>query len=102
MNKNEAKALMILEDTTFERRLTAPLFAMQMWPNSTMHTKVSNQGNGACSGKAAWLVAGSYLRRLEKKGFILVYEGQPIEYRISEYGIKLLRDFKETASHGRN
>ncbi len=31
---------------------------------------VSNQGEGACSGKKAWLCAGSFLAKLEKKGLV--------------------------------
>ena len=38
-----------------------------------LHTAVSNQGNGACSGKKAWLCAGSLLGKLKKTG--LVREG---------------------------
>lgn len=54
----------------------------------TLFTAVSNQGNGACAGKKAWLCAGSLLGKLAKKGlvrrdfgsgtgqFYLTYEGE--------------------------
>lgn len=50
--------------------LNAKRFAMMFWPDSDAHNKVSNQGNGACHGKAAWLMAGSYIGKLRKKGLV--------------------------------
>lgn len=41
-----------------------------MWPDSLMHTRVSNQGNGATRGKAAWLCGGSYIAKLVIKGLV--------------------------------
>lgn len=35
-----------------------------------LFTAVSNQGNGACAGKKAWLCAGSFLGRLCKAGLV--------------------------------
>ena len=35
-----------------------------------LFTAVSNQGNGACAGKKAWLCAGSFLGRLCKVGLV--------------------------------
>lgn len=35
-----------------------------------LHTAMSNQGNGACAGKKAWLCAGSLLGRLAKRGLV--------------------------------
>lgn len=46
--------------------ITASRFAELMWPKSDMHKKSSNQGNGACTGKAAWLAAGSHIGKLRK------------------------------------
>lgn len=50
--------------------MNAKRFAMLFWPNSPAHTKTSNQGNGACHGKAAWLMAGSFVGKLRKKGLV--------------------------------
>ena len=55
-----------------------------------MHTKVSNQGNGATSGKAAWLCAGSYLAKLEKLG--LVSRGHDGYKYISQEGKSRLKN----------
>lgn len=69
MNK-ETQALNILKDTTIDNPMTCRTFAEKMWPDSRMHKKVSNQGNGATTGKAAWLCAGSYLSKLKYKGLV--------------------------------
>ena len=61
------KALNIIKELD---RVSAAEFARRMWPDSNMHKKVSNQGNGSCRGKAAWLCGGSYLAKLAKKKLI--------------------------------
>jgi hypothetical protein len=70
MTPSQIKALTILKDTSYSKPFQAAEFALKMWPDSDMHRKTSNQGNGACVGKAAWLCAGSYLGKLYKKGWI--------------------------------
>lgn len=47
------EALAILNGTTMRSPMSARVFAEAMWPDSVMHRKVSNQGNGATKGKAA-------------------------------------------------
>lgn len=42
-------------------------FAWRMWPLAGMHFRVSNQGRGACTGKAAWMCGGAYLGKLCKQ-----------------------------------
>lgn len=64
------KALTILKDTTYREPMYCRDFALRMWPDSNMHRKVSNQGNGATTGKAAWLCAGSYLSKLKTKKLV--------------------------------
>ena len=61
------KALKIIQENP---ELTARDFAEKMWPDSLMHIRTSNQGNGACKGKAAWLCGGSYLGKLKKEKLI--------------------------------
>lgn len=61
------KALCLVRDNP---GIQARYFARYMWPDSGMHTKSSNQGNGACHGKAAWLCGGSFLGKLRKKGYL--------------------------------
>lgn len=62
----QRKALEILR--AHPQGLKAGDFAELMWPDSYMHQKVSNQGRGACRGKAAWLCGGAYLGKLCKLG----------------------------------
>jgi len=53
--------------------MTANTFATQYYAgtkNEYLLTAVSNQGEGACAGKKAWLCAGSYLGRLAKQGLV--------------------------------
>lgn len=64
----QQKALSALSCST-EKWLTAAGLALALWPDSHMHSKSSNQGNGACRGKAAWLAGGAYGRKLEKMGY---------------------------------
>ena len=71
-------------------------FALEVWPDSNMHRRVSNQGHGACRGKAAWLKGGSYLQQLRQKGLAtdsLRYSGEwPTfrQYFITKAGETLL------------
>lgn len=91
------KALTILKDTNFEKRMTMSSFALEMWADSGMHTSSKNTGNGACSGKAAWLVAGSYLAKLAKQK--LVYKDHDegsTKVRITEEGRRVLRESQTT------
>lgn len=72
ITQNEYKALRILQKTGIEG-ITANGFAARYFTepkHEYLFTAVSNQGNGACAGKKAWLCAGSYLGRLVKKGLV--------------------------------
>lgn len=57
------RALEIIRD---DPGIDAGSFARKMWPESLMHRRVSNQGNGACRGKASWLCGGSHVMKLVK------------------------------------
>lgn len=81
------KALTVLSDRKDPVRARA--FAEFMWPDNTMHTKTSNQGRGACHGKAAWLSGGSYLGKLKKKGWVR----EEFDYFLKEFtGYKLTEE----------
>ena len=85
----QIKALRIIRDNP---EIRAAYFAELMWPDSNMHRKVSNQGHGACRGKAAWLCGGSYMGKLRNKGLIKYYnfEGYSWTYRLTSKAKKLL------------
>ena len=70
LTPKQAKALSILRE---HPGVTAHGFAALYFTDpsqKTLFTAVSNQGNGACAGKKAWLCAGSILGKLAKKGLV--------------------------------
>lgn len=88
LTPKQTKALAILRE---HPGVTAHGFAALYFTDpsqETLFTAVSNQGNGACAGKKAWLCAGSLLGKLAKQGlvrrdygsgmgqFYLTYEGE--------------------------
>lgn len=90
MTDFELKALMTIQA---HPGITASRFAELLWPESYMHKKSSNQGNGACTGKAAWLTAGSYIGKLRKKYLVEYAQDQWgffRGYRLSTKGKELL------------
>jgi hypothetical protein len=51
--------------------ITAKQFGHLFWPNHDGHEKHSNHGrSGSTIGKTIWLMAGSYLGKMRKKGLI--------------------------------
>lgn len=89
----QIKALRYL--TTVEKT-TPKTFAEAMWPESNMHSRYSNQGHGACRGKAAWLSGGSYLSKLQKKSWVrwTMEFGTNVLYMITQEGRRVLREHK--------
>ena len=91
------RALTILADAKDPLRgMTANTFAAQYYAGTDKEyllTAVSNQGEGACTGKKAWLCAGSYLARLVKQGFVyrrLTRDGLTL-FSITEKGREALK-----------
>lgn len=78
----KAKALQVLLE---HPNIRASAFAELLWPESYMHRKVSNQGNGATHGKAAWLCAGSYLGKLRKQ-FLVRWNHETNGYSLTAKG----------------
>lgn len=72
MTEKTLKALKVLYSR--EEGMTANLFAYELWGDDPekedLFLAMSNQGNGACAGKKAWLCAGSYLAKLCKAGYV--------------------------------
>lgn len=64
------KALKIIQDNDIYK---ATRFAELMWPDSACWQKVYNTGHGATRGKGLWLAAGSFLRKLQYQGLIIIY-----------------------------
>ena len=93
LTPSRRKALEILNKSS---SLTAGSFAVQYYTeprHQYLFTAVSNQGNGACAGKKAWLCAGSFLGKLCKEGLARrEYDGRRElwMFRITEKGKKAL------------
>lgn len=86
------KTIKALKIITKNSCRTARDFAEKMWPDNLMHTRVSNQGNGACHGKGAWLCGGSYLGKLRQAGLVyrtLNYVG---EFHLTTEGYEVLKN----------
>lgn len=68
------KALKVLENTSPLSPMAANFFACRLWGKDEdkkhLFLAVTNIGNGACSGKKAWLCAGSLLGKLAKRGLV--------------------------------
>lgn len=82
------KALKILHNNPF---ITASRFASLYYVGKEyeyLFTAISNQGNGACAGKKAWLCAGSFLGRLYKEGVVRKTNPgvKPIKFALSLKG----------------
>ena len=100
ITEKQYKALKIIQQYPLIR---AKGFADKMWGDTktNMFTKRSNQGNGACTGKAAWLCAGGYTGVLVKKGFVRKHPVYPTDawIALTEEGkkeIELYEKFKNT------
>lgn len=95
LTESQIKALTILKDTGYMKPVSARYIADKMWGETHigLFTKHSNQGNGACVGKAAWLCAGSYMGRLRKKGWVDV-RYNPSRYYLTDKGKKVLKDIQ--------
>ena len=91
MKKLTEKTIKALNIINAYRPITAGKFAEQMWPDSKMHRKTSNQGNGACRGKAAWLCGGSYMRKLLYAGYIKQVDFSPSTFKLTELGEELIK-----------
>ena len=90
----QARALAVLRDHS---GCTANMFAVFYFTDPSqeyLFTAVSNQGNGACAGKKAWLCAGSLLGKLSAKGFVRQCAFAPRRYRLSLIGEKVLGEFE--------
>lgn len=97
ITSKQYKALKIVQEkgrNANNRTVRAYEFALAMWGSQLekahLFTAVSNQGNGACAGKKAWLCGGSYLGRLVKLGYLsrmgfFYYINRKGEQAIKEY-----------------
>lgn len=94
ISDKQAKALKIL---TEHPGLSAMKFAAYYFDKPEqeyLFTVVSNQGNGACAGKKAWLCAGSMLGKLRKKQLVGIdHYDVSSKYFVTARGRKALAEF---------
>ena len=95
LTEKKAKALRLLRETP---GMTAMAFAVRYFDgpeNEVLFTAVSNQGNGACAGKKAWLCAGSLLGKLCKQGLVWRKPfSNPGVFALSEIGREALDSYE--------
>lgn len=102
ISKTSYKALKVLESKNANPLdgTHATQIATAVWGDDPkreyLFTAVSNQGNGACASKKAWLCAGSLMGKLIKKG--LAYKTFDGTYRITDEGIKALKQYESETS----
>ncbi|NPV00023.1 MAG: hypothetical protein HPY53_01455 [Brevinematales bacterium] len=93
MNEPRTPTLRALEIIKEWPGISAMNFAGKMWPDSPKWKKMYEGGNGSTMGRGMWLSAGSFLSRLQKKGFIQCshpLRREPKLWKISEKGIEYL------------
>ena len=96
VTKKEYIILKAIASGSYERGINAKAIAFTLWGDDPAYeylfSACSNQGNGACRGKKAWLCAGSLVGKLRRRelvnydrsctGYILTRAGRQaiIEY----------------------
>lgn len=98
LTQKQAKALRIIGGAPWPG-ISASQFARAYYDEpgqQYLFSAVSNQGNGACSGKKAWLCAGSLLGRLTKAGLVYRdYRSEIPRYTITDKGRQELQKNNE-------
>ena len=96
---NEYKVLKILSGRKWDFPICPRDLALELWSNDPskeyLFNANTNTGNGACSGKKAWLCAGSLAGKLIKKGLAeRVYIGWSVRYRITAKGLRKIEEYE--------
>jgi hypothetical protein len=84
---------------------SASELAEHLKPDSKMHLKCSNQGHGACQGKATWLWGGSVAGKLRRFGWVEINYGSSgsssrTKYRLTSEGLAAISKWKTCALDG--
>jgi hypothetical protein len=95
----DGKVMLIDAYTAFQKRavvaigdgISARAFAKAMWPDSDSHSQSSRGGNGNQRGKKAWLMAGSHLAKLNRKGLVTYQDRSTGCYYLTQKGKTLLQ-----------
>ena len=98
LTQTSYKALKAVESgrPTLYRGVPAARIAVALWGDDPVRqhlfTAVSNQGNGACAGKKAWLCAGSLMGKLAKQGYVT--SGSLGGYYLTEKGRHAITEYE--------
>lgn len=98
------KALQLIYRTSRDSKWikSAKEFASLMWGDDPtkehLFNSLSNQGNGACMGKKAWLQAGSFLGKLRKRGYIT---RTSVGYMLRLQGGLAMKEYKQANRGGK-
>lgn len=91
------KALTALVKGSYHQGISAKAVAVSLWGDDPAYEYLflasSNQGNGACCGKKAWLCAGAFMCRLMKQGFVK-YDKNFRGYYLTPAGREVLSEYK--------
>lgn len=105
ITENIYNALKLLIRNSVVNPMKTSVFAHQLWGNDPtkayLFTAVSYSANGACSGKKAWLCAGSLLSKFSKHGWVgwtPPINGNPSGYYLTNAGHRAISEFE--ALHG--
>ena len=92
------KALKAVSNGTHQRGVSAKALAVALWGadprKEYLFTAVSNQGEGAASGKKAWLCAGSLAGKLCKAG-LMMHDRDYAGYHLTMLGEKTMKEYEE-------
>lgn len=101
LTPKQERALRILRDNPGVTMTRFSYLYYEGTPQEYLLYAVSNQGNGACAGKKAWLCAGSYLAKLCKKGLLVKNYDRNYRprYTVSDKGERLLDKLDKKTNH---
>jgi hypothetical protein len=85
LTEKEKQALEII---AAHKGIRAKWLAKKMWPDSIAHRASYRSGQGSVRGKGAWLMAGSFVGKLIKKG--LAWRELEGGYKITRKGLEAL------------
>lgn len=99
LTKNSYKILKAIEPGSYASGINAKAVAWSLWGDDPKREYLflasSNQGNGACRGKKAWLCAGSQVGKLRKKGLV-DYDRNFTGYYLTRYGREAVREYESS------
>lgn len=92
------KTLKAIEPGSYDHGINAKTVAYALWHDDPDHeylfSACSNQGNGACRGKKAWLCAGSLIGKLRRAGYV-DYDRASTGYLLKKPGRQAIAEYEK-------